>query len=685
MTNKFNRLINPRSIAVFGGAQAEELIRQCDKLGFTGELYPVHPTKNEIAGRKVYRSVADLPTSPDAAYVGVNRNLTIDIIRDLALRDSGGAVCYATGFTESGDEGALLQKQLLDASGDMPLVGPNCYGLVNYVTGASLWPDQQGGRRVDRGVAIITMSSNVGFNLSMQRRGLPIAYIMSLGNRLKFNLNDAIHALASQDAVTAIGLYLETMPDPKSFEEAVHFARSLGKPIVAIKTGRSEVAKQMVVSHTASLAGSDALVSALFERLGVARVDSLEALIESLKLLHVLGPVRGGRLGAMSTSGGDLTLLADALPAVVSMPPLSNETVMKVKAVAHERVNAANPLDWQMFTWNDEEGNFKLFSAFLADNFDLTLCLLDYPRADKCDQSTWLAAERGFVRALKTTNSKGAVMATFADTVDETVAERLLNDGVVLLAGIHEGMAAVNAAVTIGKAWQKPMAQPILENTKESLEDAQVLNEADAKNVLRRLGVHVPEGVKVEGMEQATAAADAMGYPVVVKALGVAHKTDVGGVKLNLRNTAEVSDAVQAMSHITNLFLIERMFRGALAELLVGVTRDGQFGHYLVIGTGGVWVEMMADTASLLLPTTREDVTKAIRSLKISLLLNGFRGAEPADVDAAVDVIMNVAKMVEQNAASIMELEINPLLLLPEGQGAVAVDALLRVRGELHE
>jgi len=170
----FERLLKPRTIAVFGGAQAQEVIRQSDRMGYKGEIWPVHPKKTEIVGRKVYRSVADLPDSPDAAYVGVNRYLTIDIVKGLAERNAGGAVCYATGFTEAGEEGAELQERLLEVSGDMPLVGPNCYGILNYLDGAMLWPDQQGGRRVEEGVAIITMSSNVGFNLTMQRRGLPI-------------------------------------------------------------------------------------------------------------------------------------------------------------------------------------------------------------------------------------------------------------------------------------------------------------------------------------------------------------------------------------------------------------------------------------------------------------------------------------------------------------------------------
>ena len=681
MIDSIKRFINPQSIAIFGGAQAQEVIRQSELMGYQGELWPVHPKKTEILGHKVYHSVDDLPGSPDAAYVGVNRTLTVDIIRDLAARDAGGAVCYATGFTEAGEEGADLQAQLLEASGEMPLIGPNCYGMLNYVTGAMLWPDQQGGRRVEKGVAIITMSSNVGFNLTMQRRGLPIAYLMSLGNRLKFDLHDAINILARREEVTAIGLYLETMPDPGAFREAVNFARELSKPIVAIKTGRSEVAKKMVVSHTASLAGSDALVSALFERLGVARVDGLEALIEALKVLHVLGPLNGGRIGAMSTSGGDLTLLADAMGTNLSMPPLSEDVVKRLRTTVHERVVAANPFDYQMFTWNDEEQNAINFSTFLSEDFDAFLCVLDYPRDDKCDQSTWGGAERGFVRAIKQTGKKGAVFSTFSDTISEPVAERLMEDGVAMLAGIDAGLAGIRAAVEVGASWKRPPGLPLLKEFGHMPEGtpSKVLDEAEAKEMLARFGLPVPASKVVHSTDEAVAAADELGYPVVVKALGVAHKPDVGGVRLNLHSAEEVSVAVADMSKLSTSCLIEKMVSGAVAELIIGVARDEQFGPYLVVGGGGILVEMLKDSASLLLPTTREDMLHALVSLKCAPLLNGFRGGPVADVEAAADAILAVAGMVEKEAASIIELDINPLMLLPKGQGVVAADALIKL------
>ena len=262
----------------------------------------------------------------------------------------------------------------------MPLIVPNCYGMLNYLNEAMLWPDQQGGLQVDEGVAIITMSSNVGFNLTMHRRGLPIAYMVSLGNRLKFNLHDAIRIFAQQEQVTALGLFLETMPDLAAFQQAVNYARELGKPIVAMKVGRSPVAQKMVVSHTASLAGSDVLVSALFNRLGIARVYSLDGLIEALKVLHILGPLNGGRIAAGSRSGGDLTLLADGMRPPLVMPQLSKEVTEGLRESVHEWIVPANPFDFQMFDWNDEKQNTKNFHALLAQDFDIALCLLDYPR-----------------------------------------------------------------------------------------------------------------------------------------------------------------------------------------------------------------------------------------------------------------------------------------------------------------
>ena len=446
---------------------------------------------------------------------------------------------------------------------------------------------------------------------------------------------------------------------------------------MAIKTGRSDVAKKMVVSHTASLAGSDELVTDLFERLGVARVNSLETLIEALKVLHVLGPLSGGRIGAMSTSGGDLTLLADALGPDLSMPPLSDKVAQDLQAIIHDLMKAANPFDFQMFDWNDEESMARNFTAFMTEKFDVALCLLDYPREDIFDQSTWAGAERGFVRATKETGTKAAVLSTFSDTISEEVAERLMKDRVATLAGIDAGVAGIQSAVDVGAAWRRPKSPPLLTGFDNSNVDAiEVLDEAASKRFIAENGVPVPPG-HVVGSEDAVEAAELLGYPVVLKALGVAHKTDVGGVQLGLSDAHAVSDAVAEMSDLSESFLVERMVQGIVAELIVGVARDEQFGPHLLVGSGGIFVEMMRDSVSLLLPTTNERVLEAFSKLKCAPLLKGFRGAPPADLEAAAGAIMAIAALVENDPEAIVELDINPLMVLPKGLGVVAADALI--------
>lgn len=679
----FQRMLQPGSIAVFGGRHCSQLIQQCDRLGFQGVIWPVHPKKNHIEGRRVYRSVEDLPGSPDACFIAVNRHQTIDVVRSLAARDAGGAVCFATGFTEAGEEGKKLTQQLLDASGDMPLIGPNCYGLLNLVDGAVLWPDQQGARRVDSGVAIISMSSNVAFNLTMQKRGLPIAYLLSLGNKLKFDLHDAIKIFAANDNVTAIGLYLESISSPAAFEEAVRFARECGKPVVAIKTGRSDAARQLVLSHTASMAGPDELVNALFARSGVARVHSLEALVEGLKVLHLLGPLEGGRIGIMSTSGGDLALVADAMEGLpLDLPELSEDTVKALEAQVHEQIKVANPFDFQMWDWNDAKRLSAVFETFMSDDFDAVLCVLDYPRDDRCDASEWSGAEQGMICAARKTGTPGIILSTFSDSISERIADRVIAGGVVPLTGTGAALNGLAAAVVIGATWKYLQHPPLLE-TNHSSNDSQpvVLDESEALNLLAEYGMRCPLMEIVDDSASAMAAARKIGYPVAVKALGIAHKTDSGAVHLNLESADAVASAVESMDGLADRFIVAEMVQNGVAELIVGVHLDEQFGPTLLVGIGGVLVEILKDCATLLLPTSRESILGALLSLKSANLLQGYRGAPMADIEAAVDSIMAISRFAEDHANRLLELDVNPLLVLPEGLGAVAVDALISLDG----
>ncbi|MEE8443730.1 MAG: CoA-binding protein, partial [Alphaproteobacteria bacterium] len=279
------RLLRPKTIAVVGGREAEIVAEQCDKLGFTGAIWPVNPKRDRIAGRDCLRRLDDLPQAPDAVFIAIPAEPTIEAVSILAGMGAGGAVCLASGFREVGGAGIARQDRLVAAAGTMPVLGPNCYGFINYLDGAALWPDQQGGERVERGVAIVTQSGNLGVNLTMQRRSLDLACLVTLGNQAAIAIPECVEALAGDERVTAIGLHIEGLSDIGAFERAAAAARAAGIPVVALKSGRSARGAEIALSHTASLAGPDRLYDALFEHLGVARVHTVPELLETLKLL----------------------------------------------------------------------------------------------------------------------------------------------------------------------------------------------------------------------------------------------------------------------------------------------------------------------------------------------------------------------------------------------------------------
>jgi acyl-CoA synthetase (NDP forming) len=682
-TRSLDRLFRPKSIAVFGGREAAQVVLQCDRMGFAGDIWPVHPTKDEVHGRRCYRSVADLPAPPDAAFVGVNRRLTIDIVRELAKRGAGGAICYASGFREA-EDGAALEDALRAAAGHMPILGPNCYGVINYLDGALLWPDQHGGARVDRGVAIVTQSSNIVLNMTMQRRGLPIAYVATAGNQVQTTLADIAAGLLEDSRVTAVGLHVEGVADAPRFERMAFRARELGKPVVAITVGRSEESRAATISHTASLAGSEAGTAAFFKRLAIPRLKSIPEFLEALKLLHVHGPLPGGDLCSMSCSGGEASIMADAaLGRTVRFRPLDAEERARVKATLSEIVTVANPLDYHTFIWGNGQAMTQTFSAMLGCGFDLSMLVLDFPRNDRCSDADWDFSVRAIAAAAKKTGARTAVVATLPENMPEERAVGLMASGIAPFCGVEEALAAAEAAAFIGTRWKAPLPGGCASRAPKGRRDAappRTLFEPESKASLAAFGLTVPAGRVASNAAEAVAAANALGYPVVLKALGIAHKSDAGAVRLNLANAAEVERAAADLAGLGAGLFVERMVTDPIAELLIGVARDPQFGLLMTIGAGGVLVELLKDSASLLLPATDDDIRAAILSLKTAPLMQGFRGRPVGDLEAAAAAASAIARFAEANADSLEELDVNPLLVRAEGQGAVAVDALIRMR-----
>ncbi|MCK1614491.1 MULTISPECIES: acetate--CoA ligase family protein [unclassified Bradyrhizobium] len=687
--HNLERLLRPESIAVFGGRQAASVVAQSIKLGFPGEIWPVHPTKDEIAGRKVYRSVADLPGAPDAAFVGVNRHLTIDVISALAERGAGGAVCYASGFLEVGaydQEGERLQSEVVKAAKDMPILGPNCYGLINYADGALLWPDQHGGVRLaegSRGVAIITQSSSIAISMTMQKRGLPIAFLMTAGNQAQIGLSEIALGLIEDDRVTTLGLHIEAFDSASGFEMLAARARELKKPVIAMKVGRSEQARQATLSHTASLAGSDVASGAFLKRLGIARVESIPAFIEALKLLHVTGPLPGPRLSSVSCSGGEASVMADSAEGrLVHFPRLTDEHRARVKSTLGPLVAVANPLDYHTFTWNNEPALTETFTAMVSGGLDLNMMVLDFPRPDRCSNTTYWPNIRAFEAALKAYKARGAIVSSLPENMPEEYIAGIIERGIAPLQGISEAVQAAEAGAFIGAAWLVPRAEPIDTAAAGRVGgDRLVLEEAEAKKMLLKAGLPVPKGERAGNAEEAVIVSAGLGAPVALKALGVAHKSEVGAVRLNLCDAESVSAAAHDLLALGTGLYVERMVRDGIAELIVGFVRDPMFGTVMTLGTGGVLVELFRDTVTLMLPATRDDIAAALRGLKLYPLLEGYRGRPKADLPAAIEAISGVATFVQQISRDIDELDINPLIVCTEGKGAWIADALL-VLGE---
>ncbi|MCK3776389.1 acetate--CoA ligase family protein [Ensifer sesbaniae] len=684
MTRSLDRLIRPRTIAVFGGKEARRVIEQCDKMGFSGEIWPVHPRETDILGRKCYRSVAELPAAPDASFVGVNRQLTIDIIRDLAARGAGGAVCYASGFREAAselDDGNDLQEALVAAAGDMPIVGPNCYGFINMLDGALLWPDQHGMLRVEKGVAILTQSSNIACNISMQTRGLPLAYVMTAGNQAQTGLSDIACAVLEDPRVTAVGLHIEGFDSIAALERLATRARELGKPVVTLKVGKSEAAQVATVSHTASLAGNDRVSSALLARLGIGRVDTLPALLETLKLLHVAGPLESNDISSMSCSGGEASLMADAGERYrVNYRPLRDEQRKPLKDALGEMVTIANPLDYHTFVWGNREKQATAFAAMMKGGYAINLVVLDFPRLDRCDAADWETTCQAVIEAARTTGARAGIVASLGENMPEATALFLMKAGIVPFFGIEEALDAIETAADIGAAWKKPASPRLLDGSGVAAGDAITLSEHEAKVELAASGLKVPEGKTAATAEEAAAAAETLGFPVVLKGLGVAHKTEAGAVKLNLASRQEVLAAASTMAGVASGYLVEKMVGKPVAELIIGAMRDPVAGPVLTIGAGGILVELLDDSAILTLPTTPEAIREAIGGLKIRKLLDGYRGGPTADFAALTEAVAAAASYVVSNASKLEELDINPLMVLPNGQGAVAADALIRRR-----
>src|SRR3984957_17248152 len=407
-----HRLIAPRSIVLIGaGAWTDAVAAGNIAIGYTGELWRVHPTRASTAATTYYKSIADLPGVPAAAFVPVPNHEAPGVAASLAARNAGGFVCFTAGFSETGTEtGDRLARKLSTKAAALPYFGPNCYGYVNFFDRVAMMPDQIVGSAVDRGVALICQSGTIALTLMFNQRSVPIGCLFTVGNQTRLAVEDLIEILCADERVSAFGLYLEGIKNPERFARAAALARAAGKPIAVIKSGRTAAAARTAHSHTGALAGADEVFEAFCRQAGIARCDTLSTLCETLKLFHTGGPLAGRKILVMGASGGDMAMTADVSRDMeLEFTPVSQASTATLREVLTDRVTIANPFDIHTYLWFDPPALKRVFSEVLNSGFDAAGFMLDSPPEGKADSAAYDAVIDVFIEAARGASTRAAL------------------------------------------------------------------------------------------------------------------------------------------------------------------------------------------------------------------------------------------------------------------------------------
>lgn len=691
-TQNIKRLLKPRHIAFIGGRGIGASIEVTRSLGFEGQIWAVNPTYPEIADLKCFRDISELPEPPDASYVAVPRDAAIDIIGGLSTLGAGGAVCFASGFAEIGDEGQELQQKLTDAAGGIAMMGPNCTGFINYLDRAAVITGPQGGSPVATGAALLAQSGTITLNSGMSDRSLDLSHIISVGNEALVQVADFVEVLIEDERVTAIGVALETIRDIDAFAVSARQARIKGIPIVVLKTGRSELSVQSALSHTGALAGADQIYDDFFERLGIVRVETLPVFLETLKFLTVAGRPEGRRTFILTCSGFEAGMAADAAErAGLDLPPIPEPYRTVLQQQLPSFAKAANPLDYHMAIWGNRQAQERCFRASFAAPYDAAIVVANYPRQGTRDTTDWTALVDGLIDARAGATIPLAFMSSLPEGLPEDVRRRLKAHGIAPIQGIDDGLLALAAAAKVTERWKAAAQAGRLELLKnrhagESSQNAQVLDEWTGKQLLQGFGVPIPRGHALKKMQLPEWTSD-LHFPIVVKGLSahLPHKSEAGAIELGVGKDAEIPAIAATIEQRVRVrtgielqeYLIEEMVAEPVAELIVGVRWQPPFGLALLIGAGGVFAEVTRDTQELILPASSGEILRALGRLKLSRILRGYRGKPEADMQALVACILSIADFAIHHQDRLVELDVNPLLVLAKGRGVVAVDALV--------
>jgi acyl-CoA synthetase (NDP forming) len=722
------QLFNPRSIALIGATDKSRwswsIFGNLQLHRFPGPVYLVNPRGIPVHGQDSYARIADLPADVDLAFVMVPTSAVLPVLAEAADHGIRSVVLLTSGFAETGDEGAELERQVVDLARrrGLTILGPNGNGFINAAAGITPY-----GLPIDppllRGpVGVVLQSGALASSVLTfaQSRNIGVSLLVSMGNESMVSMTDVMRYLIDDEQTRVIALFIEAVRRPDEFLALARAALAKGKPVVAIKVGRSQAGARVARAHTGSLVGDDAVVDAVFRQNGVIRVDSLEDLIITAGLLAVTGPLPGARFGFVTASGGASEIIADrAEDEGIEIPEFAPETVERLRQVVPPFAATQNPVDVTGYILINSDLLRNALRAVQDDpSLDALVLVSDLPRAEPPDAADVVEMYRETTAVLRDSRKPVIVMGnTLTDVTafGRDVAGQTGHPGV--LGGIHHGLtalgravrwsalhraaldsaalpsaalpsaarhqAAPHAASSAGPAVPRPRTEPDLA---VPYQPGSSWSEYRASAFLAEHGIPVVPNVLVTDPQAAADAAGTLGYPVVLKlaADGIEHKSDVGGVKVGLRCAAEVQAAygevvragLEAGADVRGA-LVQPMRAGGI-ELLVGIVTDPAWGQVLAVALGGIFVEILRDTAVAVLPVGRDQVRQSLQGLRGARLFDGPRGTEKADLDAVADTITAVAALAGRLGDRLEALEINPLLV--RGSHVEALDALLTWR-----
>ncbi|WP_089244715.1 acetate--CoA ligase family protein [Rhodococcoides kyotonense] len=694
-------LFEPRSIALIGATDKSpwslNTFQNIKDSGFTGNVYLVNRSSPEVHGMRTYRTLAELPDVVDLIFVMVPTTVVLSTLHAAVDHGARAAVILTSGFGETGAEGKALEDEIIAfsrASG-LTVLGPNGNGFINAAEKITPYGLPIGRPLLTGSVGFVLQSGALASSVLQfaQARNVGLSFLTAMGNESMMSVTDVMEYLVDDPNTSVIALFLESVRDPSEFRRIARLALDAGKPIVALKIGRSALGARAALAHTGALVGDNSVIDAAFAQMGVIRVRSLEDLILTAGLMASLnGGLPGPRMGVVTPSGGASEIIADrAEDEGLELPAFSDNTTRALQDIVPDFATVQNPLDVTGYVVIDRTLMRRSLAVVAEDpQVDFAVLLSELPRVPAADPALALAAYGDSAENIKATAVPTVVLSTVLTDVTEhgrSIADA--TDFPHVLGGIEHGMTALGnavrwAAIRRNFVGQNSAPTPDPGGIVLEREPSGMWTEYAAGRLLRVHGVPVVPTELATTADDAVAHADAFGYPVVLKAVAenLGHKSEVGGVRLNLQSADDVRDAfdsvtssLQAMGStgVATIVQPHRSMDGI--EMLVGVVRDPVWGLTLAVGLGGVWVEVLADAAIRVLPVSHDDVREAIDGLRGITLLKGARGSTPVDIDALVGQVKRIADVAYGLGDRLQALEINPLMV--SGSHCEALDALI--------